>query len=459
MFKTFSQTFSETNINAWMSQEKERLKKYKLYGGYSLIKTWTELAEEESIKNYFNIVKKYSLIREYGRQGFPIERIMEFNNFDKLTAKDIYRLIRTKSDRIFTIIDGEEESKIINEDLSGVVKSLLIQPSIGLPYPFELLNEFLNGISKQTFLCIGMPSNDGKSRFLMMLASYIALVLHKKVFIMMNEMTTEKMKHCLITTVLGNSFFKKLHGVDIYKNEKDIIRGIYRDENGEIVTRKIDKDGNYIESEDEFIERVTEISEDFRKVIQVSKWVEDEMDGLIYVKELSKYDDGVLEFEIKRHVLIHDIKYVFYDTLKNENIGDWASFKVSVTRLKELMNELNIYGYGSIQLLDEVHHLEPFDLTSNVIAEAKAIKQLLDQLILAKQISKDSYHKYQILHPSDPDWGGESVSDLDYNYMYYAFKVDKNRSGSKPLLAFRVDLDKNQWIEEGFLIKKIKDNR
>ena len=101
MYETFTQNINETNINAWMTQEVDRLKKYKLYGGYSLIKTWMDLAEEENFKGYFSVVKKFSLIREYQRQGFPAERIMDFKNFEKLSAKDIYKLIRSKADKIY----------------------------------------------------------------------------------------------------------------------------------------------------------------------------------------------------------------------------------------------------------------------------------------------------------------------------------------------------------------------
>lgn len=156
MYETFTQTINETNINAWMSQLDERFKKFKLYGGYSLIKTWMDLAEENNFKSYFTTVKKFSLIREYQRQGFPAEKIMDFKNFEKLSAKDIYKLIRSKADRIFTIIDGDEESHVINEGMVDVVNSCLITPDIGLPYPFEIINELFKGMMEQTFVAVGM---------------------------------------------------------------------------------------------------------------------------------------------------------------------------------------------------------------------------------------------------------------------------------------------------------------
>jgi len=454
MYETFTQTINETNVNAWMTQEQERLKKYKAYGGYGLIKTWSDLAIVDDFKNYFTVVKKFSLLREYQRNGFPAERIMEFDNFDKLSAKDIYRLIRSKADKIYTIIDGEEESSIVNEEMVDMVNSLLISPDIGLPYPFPIINEIFKGMMEKSFLCVGMPSNEGKTRFLIMLVAYISLVLKQKTFVMLNEMTEKQIKHCLITTVLNNKEFRDLHGIDIFKNEREITLGLYRDREGNFVTRKTDNDDKFIESEHDYIQRLELESEEYNKVLEVARWVEAEMDGRIYVKELTRYDDSTLEFEIRKHVLIHGISYVFYDTLKNDDdaIGEWSKFKLTVTKLEKLAKELNIYMYGSIQLTDDVHHIEPLSMSSNNIAEAKQIKHLLDYLLLVKKINRDSYGKYQVLQKDD-EWGDECFSDLDYKNMYYAFIVDKNRQGEKPPLIFHVDLNRNTWQELGLLIK------
>ena len=458
MYETFTQTINETNINAWMTQLEERFNTYKFYGGFSLIKTWMNLAESTNFKNYFVTVKKFSLLREYQRQGFPAERIMEFKNFEKLSAKDIYKLIRSKADKIFTIIDCDEESHIINEGMVDMVNSCLVTPDIGLPYPFELINELFKGMMEQTFIAVGMASNEGKTRFMIMLVAYLSLVLKQKTFVMLNEMTTRQIKHCLITTVLNNGEFKALHGVDIVKNEKEITLGLYKDNKGDFITRNTDEHGKFIEDEEAYIQRLAKSSDEYNKVQQVAQWVEDEMEGKIYVKEMTRYDDSTLEFECRKHVLIHNIKYVFYDTLKNSDssMGEWSAFKLTVTKLKQMTNELRLFFYGSIQLTDQVHLTEPLMLTSNNIAEAKSIKHLMDQMLFAKKIEKSHYSKYEIIS-QDSDWGSNYAIDLDYKYMYYAFIIDKNRKGDKKAIAFKVDLNTNIWQELGILVKKQKN--
>jgi len=100
MYQTFSQDFNENNINIFMSQDKKRNNQYKEYGGYKTIEKMMELSNIDDFKNYFNIVKKYSLIREYERNGYPIQKILEHKKFDLFTATDIYKMIKSKAEKI-----------------------------------------------------------------------------------------------------------------------------------------------------------------------------------------------------------------------------------------------------------------------------------------------------------------------------------------------------------------------
>ena len=68
----FSQTVDETKLNVFMSQDAERMSNYKKYHGWKTISEFMRLADSNDIKNYFDTVKKYSLVREYGRNGYPV---------------------------------------------------------------------------------------------------------------------------------------------------------------------------------------------------------------------------------------------------------------------------------------------------------------------------------------------------------------------------------------------------
>ena len=81
-YLTFSQTIDEKKVNVFMSQNEERLKEYKQYKGWKTIQRFMALADTNDVDNYFNLVKKYSLLREYERNGFPVDKILKHKKID-----------------------------------------------------------------------------------------------------------------------------------------------------------------------------------------------------------------------------------------------------------------------------------------------------------------------------------------------------------------------------------------
>ena len=103
-----------------------------------------------------------------------------------------------------------------------------------------MYNEYFLGMRDTKLLFEGFLSNEGKTRKLVLLAAYVALVQNENFFLMSNEMDEEDLRSCLITTVINNKEFQDLHGVVLEKPEKEIVLGVYHDKRGEIIRRKID---------------------------------------------------------------------------------------------------------------------------------------------------------------------------------------------------------------------------
>lgn len=458
MYTTFSQKVDEITINTFMSQDADRLKLYRKYGGFKLINNWMKISNVSDFKNYMDIVKKYALLREYDKKGFNISKIINHPKFHTLKAQDIYKIIRSGADKISTVILANEESVVVNKDARKTIRSYLIKPDMGLPMPFETLTEMFKGMRLGKFLCNCMLSNEGKTRLLILLASYIAFVHNEKFLAMCNETSEEDFKACLVVTAINNKWFKDIHGIDIEKNEKEYTLGIYRDSEGNIIERYSNAWGEYTESEEDYINRVYENSEEFRKIDKIAEWLENQIDNKIYFKYMDDYSDDMIEFEIRKHNTVYGVKYFGYDTLKCWGEENWGMLKGTAELLQKLCLQLKMFGWGSLQMTDDSVITDIFSLSSQNIASAKHVKHVLDYLMMTKRLNKEDYHKYQFIPNQNYIWGDRNCPmELDLNKIYYATKIDKNRGGSKDkVVLFEVDLNFNTWYEAGCLIKKIK---
>lgn len=454
MYKTFAQSIDENKVNTFMSQDKDRLKTYKTFGAYKLISQWMALSDTEDFKNYFNIVKKYSLVREYQRNGYPVQKILQHKKFNEMTANDIYKLIRAKADKISTVILANEESIILNENTEATISKFLIKPQMGLEIPYQSMNEMFRGCRLGKVIFNGFLSNEGKTRNLMKLMAYITLVKNEKFLLLSNEMDEDDLRSALITTVVNNIEFKELHGVNIIKPEREIVLGQYKDDFGKFIERECDSFGDFIESEEEYVSKVHKNSSEYRSILEIGKWIDSKRDKQIFFKDVGNdYSDQTLEFEYRKHNIVHGVKYGGYDTMKGYGTDDWQSVKQTATALKELMKDIKMFLWAVFQLTDDTVWTDIFQLSSNNIANAKQMKHVVDILTIGKRIAKEDYKKYQYI--SNTDWGNPQPKELDINKTWYCIVTDKNRGGAKDkILLFEVDLNFNTWYEVGYLVKR-----
>ena len=88
------------------------------------------------------------------------------------------------------------------------------------------------------------------------------------------------------------------------------------------------------------------------------------------------------------------------------------------------------------------------------LAVSRTVKEVLDTLVLMKQINRENYDEYQYsLKEVDTEFFDLEKFD-DPDVRYYACVVDKNRAGAKPKLLFRLNLAYNMWEELGYLSLK-----
>ncbi len=408
-------------------------------------------------KIYVELQKLFVLRRNY--LSMPIkdlqERIMEIVHYylyDQMSIEEVEAAVEQVT------VTQKFKSSVLSTGTSSFLMRGENDLTTGLPIPFKILSGVFKGIRKGETMSFSMPSNAGKSRFTINLAAYIAFIHRKKVLVISNEMSEEKMKLCLITTVLNNPEIQKLHGQQITKSEGELLEFKFRPDDPNSV--KTDKNGYVLREEGEpqiqFAKRLEGLSEEYRKTIAVTKWLDKQINNSIYFINITDHTNDELKKVVVNYYYKEKIEYMFYDTMKTdtENIGNGEELKKTATILSNLAQDFKIY-IGSTLQLTETSTL-PINLSINDLAVSRTVKEVLDTLCLIKQIQRDDLDDYEY---SFKEVGNECF-DLekyeDPDVRYYACVIDKNRAGAKPKVLFRLNLAYNRWEEVGYLRLKSK---
>ena len=153
-------------------------------------------------KVYVELRKLFEIRKNYFKN--PIKEtqekiidILKYELYDKMTIKEV-------EDAIEQITATEKfKRSVLNNDITNFLITGENSLTDGLELPFPILSSVFKGIRKGETMAYAMPSNSGKSRLTINLAANIAFIHNKKVLIISNEMSEEKMRLCLITTVLN----------------------------------------------------------------------------------------------------------------------------------------------------------------------------------------------------------------------------------------------------------------
>ena len=407
---------------------------------YNMEKVYVEL------RKLFVLRKNYLAIPIQNIQDRIVE-ITDYILYDKMSIEEV-------ESAVIQVSDTEKFKRaVLNKNLTAFLEMGDNNLRNGLELPFPILNSVFKGIRKGETMAFAMPSNSGKSRFTIDIAAHTALVHKKKVLIISNEMSEEKMRLCLITTILNNPAIQELHGQKISKTEGELLEFKFRPDDSKKI--EVDEDGFIVRKKDEkqgdFVKRLTEESSEFRKTIAVTDWIDKELNNSIYFINITDHTNDELKKVIMNYYYKEQIEYVFYDTLKTDtaNIGIGEELKKTATILSNLAQNFNLYICSTLQLAES--NTLPVNLNVNDLAVSRTVKEVLDTLCLIKQINRDTLSNYEYsLNEVDTKFYNLKKYD-DPDVRYYACVVDKNRAGAKPTLLFRLNLAYNVWEELGYL--------
>lgn len=412
---------------------------------YDIEKIYSEL------RKLFILRKAYIETPENNIQDKIVE-ITEYQLYDKMSVEEVESTIEQVK------VTQKFKQSVLSDGLVEFLESGENELANGLDYPFPIITEVFKGIRKGETMAFAMPSNSGKSRLTIDIAAYTALIHKKKVLVISNEMSEEKMKLCLITTILNNPEIQKIHGQELKITEGELLEFKFRPDNKK--DAKLDEDGYVLKEEGEtqkqFVKRLSDISTDFNKTIKAIEWASKQINNSIYFINITDHTNDELKKVIINYYYKEHIEYVFYDTLKTDtsNIGNPEEIKKTATILSNLAQNFNIFICSSLQLAENT--TSPINLDVNDLAVSRTVKEVLDTLCLFKQISRDNLGEYEYsLNEVDTKFFDLEKSE-NPDVRYYACVVDKNRAGAKPKLVFKLNLAYNSWEELGYLRLKQK---
>lgn len=413
---------------------------------------------KEKIENVYTKLKKLFILRKC-YLNIPVKtiqkeivNILDYELYEQMSIEEVEGAVEQVT------VTEKFKRAILNKNITEFLIKGDNTLTNGLRLPFKILSSVFKGIRQGETMAFAMPSNAGKSRFTMNIATYVALIHSKKVLVISNEMSEEKMKLCLITTILNNPEIQKLHGQKLHKTEGELLEFKFRPDDGQKVN--VDEDGFVLKEKDEtqekFAKRLQKVSTEFNMVTAVTDWFNKQIKNYMYFINITDHTNDELKKVIMNYYYKEKVEYVFYDTLKTDidNIGNGEEIKRTATILSNLAQNFKMYIGSTLQLAET--DTDPINLNINDLAVSRTVKEVLDTLCLFKQIHTEDLDKYEYsLKEVDTEFFNLEKSE-DPDVRYYACVVDKNRAGSKPKLVFKLNLAYNEWEELGYLRLKSK---
>lgn len=409
--------------------------------------------DNDNMEKVFTELKKIFLLRRMYLE-IPVAKIQKeiadivnYELYDQMSVEEV--------DGAIEQITATEKFKrsVLNENITEFLVKGNNTLTNGLELPFPILTSVFKGIRVGETMAFAMPSNAGKSRFTMNIAACLAVTQKKKVLIISNEMSEEKMRLCLITTILNHPKIQALHGKKIHKSETEILEFKFRPD--DIKNCEVDEDGFVLKREGEtqlqLASRLRKISTEFNLTVAVTDWFNKQAGNYMYFINITDHTNDELKKVIMNYYYKEKVEYVFYDTLKTDidNIGNGDEIKRTATILANLAQNFKMYIGSTLQLSET--STDPINLSINDLAVSRTVKEVLDALCLFKQIHNEDLHKYEYsLNEVDTEFFPLKKYD-DPDVRYYTCVVDKNRAGSKPKLVFRLNLAYNEWVELGYV--------
>jgi replicative DNA helicase len=376
-------------VDSYLTPYKTQYEVFVENDGVAYIETAAELAQLDNFEYNAKRIKKFSLLRELQKVGYDVSEVFVeddetiLNAFDKMGVDDIIDHYEIRLMDLKAKFNADEDSIQAGKGLMELMEQYIESPDLGIPFPQKTITRVLRGFRKRKLYLHSALTGRGKTRFMAAFALYQAVQYKEPVLFITSEQEKDE-----IQTLLP-AFLAKI-------NEEKFLLGKYTQEEKESVQKAI--------------EQIKEIP--------------------LYIQYMSDFTPEKIENSIKRHKILYNIQYVYFDYIKTtvEMLQELANkarvsdlkthniLYIFTEKLKRLANKLNIGIYTATQLTAETYKAKEYN--ENLLRGAKAIADAIDVGIIIREVDD-----------GDKDVFAGKLEE--YAIPDLCFHIYKNRRGMK----------------------------
>lgn len=358
---------------------------------------------------------KYNLFEPTIYEGEEVIPLELFKHLDSEMVADFYEGQLSKLN-VSSVKRGIEECELSIDD--QFIEQCLSGETNGVPfdscgenidgetiYAFNHISQQCNGYLRGTLNAIAGYSSTGKSTIII---TKLMALIHRgeKVLIISNEQKSTPFKQNILMFILTQK-------LKYYK-----------------ITKKNLSSGKLTEENMQYIKKAQEI---YNK----------EYKEKLFFVGIPSNDMSIVKKKIRESVLLKGVTCFVFDTFKaqlNDIAGEpaWQTLIRDSRTLHELARKYDVIGIITIQLA--IHTLGQLFLNANCLSQSKAIKEILENLLLMRNVypdeldSKSKYYCKPFRYERDLNgkWCEKEI-DVDDTGEYRMIFVDKCRSGQNSI--------------------------
>ena len=365
------QTITVADVREFLTQYPVQYKVYTDNRGDDYVSKAMDLADENKLDYYYNLMKKHSMLNALRKEGFdttcvyddslvdPNQEAEMQRRFDEMTIDDIVNRFDTKLATIKHAFQCTDTvvSAMAGDNIMELKERLKQEPSIGLPLTSPILTSLYSGQRLKKLYLESSAQGVGKTR--RMIGESARLAVPKYYDLIKRKWVTTNM--CNPVLYISTEL------------ELDEVQTMYLATVSGVPEHHI-LDGKYYDDEE-------------RRVDKAAKLIEN---SPLYFVQISNYDMDDIENLIKEYWQNYGVNYVYYDYLSTtikilsegamksriSNLREDQILLMFTTRLKDLCNQLGIFISTATQLSGDWKTVKEAD--QQLLRGAKSISDKVD---------------------------------------------------------------------------------